>query len=248
MILYAPIIDTRIPGFLATGPIKIHFTHNPAISKETITSMAVGIKAYGDSDTTFKYYNTNNIDWDTQIATLNAPNLTLGVYYQIKIAYQMKQGENTITGPYSALGVGRCAGNNKTKVGISPGGQCETYTGTYSNEDLTSEIVARYRLIFRQKDDPNTILEDSGWIEKSNLQYTPKLDLVDKTFNIELQVVTINGLELNATTTTAIESISPSISAEKSVSQDSLAIENGYVTISTSLPEGATIGYLKRKN
>jgi hypothetical protein len=128
-------------------------------------------------------------------------------------------------------------------VKISVIGQCETYIGTYSNKDLGSEIIARYRFVFKQVN-PATILEDSGWIEKSDLKYTPKLDLADKTFNITLQVVTINGLELSSTA--VINAIpSSTLITESTISQDNLAIENGYVII--PIPKDTT-GYLKRQN
>lgn len=248
MALYAPIIDTRVPGFSTAGPITIRFTHNRAVDQNSISHMRVLIKPYNSVQAANAC--EGQINWTEQTVTIEKQVLNeakialiLGQYYHIQIAYCDNEGN---IGPYSALGVGRCAASMDTSITVDNAGYRRTYTATYSyNSLLSNEPVAYYRFKFIERA-TNTLLEDSGWLTALNdLSYSPKADITTPT-NITCSIITINGYEQTSPALYVKAKLTITDNDAVVCKQDLQGIENGYITIDFSGSEDPLQGDLKR--
>lgn len=261
MLLYAPIIDPNIPGFICDEAqdivkISVNFMHNMAI--EQPQGMMIAIKPYTDtSGNWYETYTTNITMQNNAIFECERHNtnrgwdFTMGDFYKVKIAYcdissVAEQGEDEIIkGPYSTIGVARCAGNGDTNISVVGTVNNEpllpypdinqnyiTYVGKYTNT-LQSEIVYKYRFSFREEGNTST-LKDTGWLIRADeMKFVIPYELeYFKNYILTYQVITINGLPLTTSYPIIKTGEIPGYyTGQVLATQDAKAIENGYIQI-----------------
>ena len=261
MLLYAPIIDSNIPGFICdaskeTVAINVNFMHNKAI--EQAQGMMIAIKPYTDtSGNWYEAYATNivaqnNVIFECERHKANRGwDFTTGDFYKVKIAYcninsaAENDKDKIIKGPYSTTGVARCAGDGDTNISVlGTIGNKElqpypninqnhiTYVGNYANA-LQSEIVYKYRFSFCEEGS-TSLLEDTGWLIRSDeMKFTIPYELeYFKNYILTYEIITINGLQLSAKYPIIKTGEIPGYyTGQVLATQDAKAIENGYIQI-----------------
>lgn len=260
MILYAPIINPKVPAFIGyggtTANIDIHFSHNRAVSPQAITGFQILIWQYNDATKKTQITSSNTVYYNLDkgwvkftLSELSQGFLQPGMYYKIQIAYIDADG----VGPYSALGISRYIGEqNFIEYGVKSYDKTlqenwtnETnfntiqYSGYYKNDQVPSEIVYQYRFILA--DENNKIIQDTQWQIPDNsaeisMPFVIEQDLqLYLNYNLNFQIQTINGLILSKNYT-IIEALQlPSLyKGQIKTSQDGEAIDNGYVKIQLS--------------
>lgn len=260
MIIYAPIINAQVPGFLAKSPtekmsLTINFTHNGAVNIDSVAGISVMVKRYNDtSNNWLKILSTkDDIINDTSVTVFFRNNqgdwaFTPGDFYKVKIAYYEVNSNTSqiIEGPYSTIGIGRCAGDENTNIKLYGGPERKelnpitdkvapinrnvtTYTGEYNNT-LISEKVYQYR--FQSK----ALGKDTGWQviqQNEQMLFTIDEDLeYFQEYDLQFAIRTYNGLELSENYIIIKSGELPSYyNGEIFASQDTKAYENGYVDI-----------------
>ena len=258
MILYAPIIDPKIPAFVKDSDgmvnIDVNFMHNRAVPAQAVEDFQIAIWQYNDIAKNTQIpspeavsYDLNNGQVKFTLSGLGEDFLQAGMYYKIQIAYKDADG----VGPYSTLGISRYAGEqNSLKYGVKSYDkilqESQTneqnfnsvqYSGYYENRQVPSEIVYQYRFILT--DNNNNIIQDTQWqIPHSNTEtpmpFSLEQDLQSYTeYTLNFQIQTINGLTLSKNYT-IIEALQPPTLYKGQIKayQDGEAIDNGYVKIS----------------
>ena len=236
---------------------------------EQAQGMMIAIKPYTDtSGNWYETYTTNIVMQNSvifeceRIKANRGWDFTMGDFYQIKIAYYninsaaTDEKDKIIKGPYSTIGVARCAGNSNTQISVCSGVNNVrlqafqedktvqdwpsletnrhqiTYIGNYTNP-LSSEIVYKYRFIFKKEDNEKP-LEDTGWLIRSDdMRITIQHELeYFQNYTLTYEVLTINGLHLSAKYPIIKTGEIPGYYTGKLLAtQDTRAIENGYIKI-----------------
>ena len=239
MIRYAPIIADTIPAF--TNTIKIPFTHNPAVDWNEVVGFTLIIK---DITTSQKVINEILIEKPENIPNEITFNLTEtlieGNYYKLQLAYydiEEIEGEGkSKTGPYSSVSIGRyivsAPSFSITNLKLeAENSNIEIYQGEYSHN---LETLYQYRYDFYEN---NNLVQTSDWIfYKGEEPLKPFILLRDLEINddykIKFSIITINGYK--ETKEYDIYKNEDSIlfyNIELKVSQDHIALENGYVEL-----------------
>ena len=254
MILYAPIINPKVPAFIRnddnTTTVTINFTHNRAIAPQNVIRLSLLMWQYNDTiketkieTATAVLYNLDEGWVKFTLSTTMSELLQDGMYYKIQIAYV---GTDSKAGPYSTVGIGRYVGQQKEiDYGIknydnnlqenTQNFNSIKYSGYYINEQVPSEIVYQYRFILTDKD--NNTIQNTQWQiphdSQDPMPFTIEQDLQPYVnYNLNFQVQTINGLILSKNYT-IIETLQPPSLYEGTihVEQDGEAVDNGYVKI-----------------
>lgn len=225
MIRYAPIIADTIPAF-TNKEIKIPFTHNPAVGSYSDFSLI--IKDITTSEQIGDVLSSTSIE--NNVISFSTPsNLLEGNYYKFQIAYD----ESDV---YSSVSIGRyivsppdfSITNLDSEVENS---NIEIYQGEYSH-DL--ETLYQYRYDFYEN---NNLIQTSDWIfykgEETLKPFTLLRDLeINDDYKIKFSIITVNGYE--GIIEYDIYKNEDSIlfyNIELKVSQDHIALENGYVEL-----------------
>lgn len=226
MIRYAPIIADTIPAF--TNTIKIPFTHNPAVSWSKVKGFSLIIKdmlgqSKGkiDSDTIFS--TTTEIVFKPDYSTIS---LESGQYYKFQIAYVDSTDKLS---PYSSVSIGRYIGS-APEFSIT-NSNIEIYQGEYLSSNL--EALYQYRYDFYEN---NNLVQTSDWIfykgEADLKPFTLLRDLeINNDYKIKFSIITINGYEETKEQEIINENFPLIYDIEVKVSQDHIALENGYVEL-----------------
>lgn len=229
MILYAPIIDPRVPAFvftsnlseedkkitIQTAAIKINFTHNRAVGFN-IQQFQLLIWQYNDKRKNIKILTTevksSDLDKGEVIFTYTDTDSFLkpNMYYKVQLAYV--DNDNSV-GPYSTIGVTKCVGNSahveayvescsRSLLDNQPNANTVTYNGVYYNLDAKNEYVSKYRFTLYHAAE-NCLIQDSGWSlpnQDGTMPFVVKSDLkTQTTYKLEFQLETINGLLVTKT-------------------------------------------------
>lgn len=239
MIRYAPIIADTIPAF--TNTIKIPFTHNPAVDWNEVVGFTLIIK---DITTSQKVINEILIEKPENIPNEITFNLTEtlieGNYYKLQLAYydiEEIEGEGkSKTGPYSSVSIGRyivsAPSFSITNLKLeAENSNIEIYQGEYSHN---LETLYQYRYDFYEN---NNLVQTSDWIFYKSGEilkpFTLLRDLeINDDYKIKFSIITINGYK--ETKEYDIYKNEDSIlfyNIELKVSQDHIALENGYVEL-----------------
>ena len=197
MISYAPIIDTRIPGFTshltATNKpesiyVTIKFTDHPMASQ--LMPIYVQVRSFDDLDQIygpFKVPTTGlrkgqaSIDFSQFMDAIPQDFFRKGNFYQMRIAYgggdQTIQNEEekepelvTIIGPYSSWGVGRyCEKYSITPYSMNPARPEYSVSITGG---LRDEPIAFYQCSIWEG---STLIEQTDWLNE-NIKITTSVD------------------------------------------------------------------------
>ena len=248
MIRYAPIIADTIPAFIKFTEdgqdkiaIKIPFTHNPAVDWNEVIGFSLIIK---DITTSQKVINEISIEKEDNIIP-NEIEITFdltedltkilieGNYYKLQLAYyyeivnEKEEIENK-TSPYSSVSIGRYIGS-APEFSIA-NSNIEIYQGEYSH-DL--EALYQYRYDFYEN---NNLVQTSDWIFYKSGEilkpFTLLRDLeINNDYKIKFSIITINGYEETKKYEIVNENFPLIYDIELKVSQDHIALENGYMEL-----------------
>ena len=263
MILYAPLIDSNVPGFIYREQdtvIRVNFMHNMAVGQ--VSGMLLAFKPHtniGNDWHEIYQFDQSAINIKQGYVDFKCTdyNFTLGDFYKIKIAYCEGTLEEPTSGPYSTIGIGRCAGDHNTKISVLSGirqtnmelspspvlnSNQITYIGQYET-NLASEIVYKYRFTFKEEKS-ESYWQDTGWLIRTDpMSFTVPYELeYFKNYILTYEIITVNGLKLSATYPIMKTGEIPGYyTGQVFVSQDTKAIENGYIQIQLTgenIPDG----------
>ena len=260
MILYAPIINPKVPAFIQQNNniiIKVPFTHNRAVAVEAISGFQLLIQQYNSHDNNaieiqltdlpelYEAFGNNSIDFKYEVKNNNSFFQT-GLYYKMQIAYIDKSSN---IGPYSTISIGRYIGDiqdiiydvlGQDSMPLFEKGMgknnigSQAYVGVYENSTLPSEIVYQYR--FSLKNNQDALVEDTDWqilSPNGTMSFMPK-NILEPYLNYTLtyEIQTINGLVIGKQYPLIAGILYPSTyQGDIFAYQDNEAKDNGYVKI-----------------
>lgn len=177
MIIYPPLIDNIIPGFIVNDAgsaiIKIPYTHNDLVDFNQVTRIKIRVKDYISSYTIPIASGTITSDFNNNTATFtlqktgyevkgvkyNFPEL--GQYYKIQIAYiDNTNNTNDTNLTYSTVGLARCVSQPLLEI--------------RDGEDIKSTVIEK------QKNAVVYTGHYEGSINNTNLLYSYQFDLYNQ--------------------------------------------------------------------
>ena len=251
MKLYPPIIEGTLPAF-CDSIIKVPFTMNKSVSKNSVKGFALKIKTIKNQSNILLGQEqdaiiTSTETWDetSNIVSFNIGDsikskLNIGQFYKVQIAYV---AEENVVGYYSTVGIIKYT--SKPNLSIEPIDN-QTYVGVYSQEskDITEKV---YSYCFSLVDRFGNIIETSREQLHNNSKdinqyeskdsYTIITELEEnKSYHLIYKIKTVNGLEssVQIKEITNIESIESTLNATIVCSVD---YEDGFIDIGLETEE-----------
>lgn len=250
--LYPPSVAGTLPSCYnypeGIVTLTIPFSMNKTVAARAISSFRVRIKTTSTDRVIADWPESRgaatlddiNPVLTTQIPTAYIPQLRVGNYYKVQIAYVDSEG---VIGYYSSLSIIKYTGKPTVRIAdlsISYTNLDMTaYVGEYFNQEDPTEIVYQYKFLLYN--DAGAIIENSGWrihnsyedeqAGQSRDTYVLKTALeLTKTYRIQYCIITNNNLELHSPRYMICQSdsIEPQLKAKIFTTTD---YDNGSVTI-----------------